>query len=96
MAGNNNLKARIASLEQRRDTSDLPIIIRRIVASEDESYFDGVTVNGAYMPCAPGQSASELEQQAIAEIKRQRVAGRFLVRKVRAGAVTNAVQQAES
>lgn len=95
MAGNNNLKARVASLEQRRDTSDPPIIIRRIIASEGESYFDGVTVNGAYMPCAPGQAASELEQQVIAEIKRQRVAGRFLVRKVRAGAVTNA-GQAES
>ncbi|WP_124668118.1 hypothetical protein [Burkholderia sp. Bp8986] len=96
MASNNNLKARIACLEQRRDTSDPPIIIRRIIASEDESYFDGVTVNGAYTPCAPGQAAYELEQQVIAEIKRQRVAGRFLVRKVRAGAVTNAGQQAES
>ncbi|MBJ9926603.1 MULTISPECIES: hypothetical protein [Burkholderia cepacia complex] len=96
MASNNNLKARVACLEQRRDTSDPPIIIRRIIASEDESYFDGVTVNGAYVPCAPGQSASELEQQLIAEIKRQRVAGRFLVRKERAGAVTNAGRHAES
>lgn len=96
MTSNSNLKARVACLEQRLGTSDQPIIIRRIIASDNESGFDGVTVNGAYMPCAAGQSASELEQQLIAEIKRQRVPGRFLVRKVRAAAVTNAGRQAES
>ncbi|WP_175783099.1 hypothetical protein [Burkholderia anthina] len=96
MASNSNLKARVACLEQRQGTSDPLIIIRRIIASDNESGFDGVAVNGAYMSCASGQSASELEQQLIAEIKRQRVAGRFLVRKVRAGVITNAGRQAES
>jgi hypothetical protein len=96
MASNSNLKTRVECLEQRMGKSDVPIIIRRIIALDNESGFDGVTVNGAYTPCAAGQSASELEQQAIAEIKRQRVAGRFLVRKVRAGAAIDAGRQAES
>lgn len=96
MASNSNLKARVERLEQRLDNSDAPIIIRRIIASDSESGFDGITVNGTYMPCAAGQSASELEQQAIAEIKRQRMPGRFLVRKVRTGAATDAGRQAES
>ncbi|MDQ7975918.1 hypothetical protein QYH69_01480 [Paraburkholderia sp. SARCC-3016] len=96
MASNSSLKTRVGYLEQRRGKSDAPIIIRRIIAPDNENGFDGVTVNGAYTPCAAGQSASELEQQAIAEIRRQRVAGRFLVRKVRAGAATDAGRQNES
>ncbi|MFT4063365.1 hypothetical protein [Paraburkholderia sp.] len=90
MASNSNLKARVACLEQRVGKCERPIIIRRLIAPDDGGGFAGITVNGVYMPCSVGQSASELEQQAIAEIRRQGVAGRFLFRKVRTGAATDA------
>ncbi|WP_261509137.1 hypothetical protein [Burkholderia multivorans] len=77
-----NLKARIERLESKTGGAE-PLIVRLHRHSEPPDGFNGVMTNGTFTPCAEGQTAAELEEWTIADIKRRRQAGVFVVKQTR-------------
>lgn len=76
------IRARLERLEQQHGGME-PLFVELRRCEEFEGGFDGVSVNGVITDCAEGQSADDLTEQIIAEIRRERKAGIFVIKKTK-------------